>query len=169
MFRSMCFTISARDGFGFFFSNAAPDMIIPDVQYPHCIASASMNASCSGWSWPSFSSPSIVVICLPATFPTGIVQARVICPSTSTVHAPHCASPQPYFVPVRLRKSRNTVSKLVCESTFTGNFRPFTFSELTFAISVSSMFYVGQLWYPKGSASLNHQKCDNLQPHEHCY
>ena len=32
-------------------------MIIPDVQYPHCIAPASRNASCTGCSWSPLRQP----------------------------------------------------------------------------------------------------------------
>ena len=33
-------------------------------------------------------------------------------PSTHTVHAPHCPSPQPYLLPVRSKSSRNTLSSI---------------------------------------------------------
>jgi len=72
----MCLTISSRDGFGFLFNSPAAAMIIPEVQKPHCIASAFRNASCNGCNLPSFSKPSIVAICLPLTRPTGVTQER---------------------------------------------------------------------------------------------
>src|SRR5437773_8165934 len=53
----------------------------------------------------------MVVTRLPATDATGRAQDRTATPSTSTVQAPHSDSPQPYFVPVKSRSSRNTSSK----------------------------------------------------------
>src|SRR5262249_48219695 len=75
------------------------------------------------------------MICLLATLPTGVTHERVCCPSISTVHAPHCDSPQPYFVPVISRSLRNTLNRLVCGSTSTVNFFPLTISAVTFAIA----------------------------------
>src|SRR6202008_1736518 len=48
----------------------------------------------------------MVVIFFPAAALTGKEQERTGAPSTCTVHAPHCATPQPYFVPVRPTCSR---------------------------------------------------------------
>src|SRR4051812_17658087 len=59
----------------------------------------------------------MVVIFLPAASETGIEQERVATPSTCTVQAPHCAMPQPYFVPVRPTCSRITHSSGVVGST----------------------------------------------------
>jgi hypothetical protein len=47
------------------------------------------------------------------TFPapraaTGVWHERTAAPSTSTVQAPHWATPQPYFVPVRPSSSLST-------------------------------------------------------------
>src|SRR5687767_3607714 len=137
MFRSMCRTICSRVGFEFLLRRATPDMIMPGVQYPHCKASAFKNASWTGCSWLSFSSPSIVVICLLATLPTCVTHERVCCPSTSTVQAPHCASPQPYLAPVKSRSLRSTLNKLVCGSTSTVNFFPLTFSVVGFDMNAS--------------------------------
>src|SRR5882757_394512 len=92
--------ISAADGVGFFCSSATLLMIMPEVQYAHWKAPASRNASCTGCSAPSFSSPSMVVMDFPAASPTGNKHERLGVPSTSTVHAPHCPSPQPYLLPV---------------------------------------------------------------------
>src|SRR5262249_34826561 len=75
-------------------AGARRDRTPPAGQTPHCMAPASMNACCTGWSWPSFSSPSTVVIGLPATAWSLVRQERVGCPSTSTVQAPHWPSPQ---------------------------------------------------------------------------
>src|ERR1700752_4274994 len=48
----------------------------------------------------------MVVICLPSAAATGMMHERTALPSTCTVQAPHCATPQPYFVPVRPTCSR---------------------------------------------------------------
>src|SRR5438128_7191302 len=129
--------ISSLLGFGFLVNRAFADMIIPEVQYAHCIASALTKASCSGCNCPSFSRPSMVVISLPAARPTWVMQERVGCPSSSTVHAPHCPSPQPYLLPVRLRSLRSTLSRLVAESTSVVIFFPLTLSVVTLAIKTS--------------------------------
>src|SRR6476646_4580740 len=54
--------------------------------------------------------PSMVVTARSRTAPTGSMQERTGLPSTCTVHAPHCAMPQPNFVPVMPRTSRSTQS-----------------------------------------------------------
>jgi hypothetical protein len=48
----------------------------------------------------SLDKPSIVVTFLLPTDETGIEHDRTGAPSKWTVHAPHCAIPQPNFVPV---------------------------------------------------------------------
>src|SRR5262249_35304415 len=52
------------------------------------------------------SSPSIVVTFFPVTAATGVTHERTGWPSTWTVQAPHWATPQPNFVPVRPSFSR---------------------------------------------------------------
>src|ERR1700692_2616128 len=52
--------------------------------------------------------PSIVVIALIPIDPTGSKHERTACPARKTVHAPHCAIPQPNFVPIRPMTSRST-------------------------------------------------------------
>ena len=61
----------------------------------------------------------MVVISLAPTVPTSTWQERVATPSMCTVQAPHCAMPQPYFVPVSPMVSRNTHSNGVSGSTST--------------------------------------------------
>ena len=61
----------------------------------------------------------MVVIFLPSTALTGITQERTAAPSMCTVQAPHCATPQPYLVPVRPTCSRITHSSGVLGSTST--------------------------------------------------
>src|SRR5262245_44219560 len=52
----------------------------------------------------------MVVIFLPATADTGVMQERTGLPLTCTVQAPHCAAPQPNLVPVSPSSSRTTQS-----------------------------------------------------------
>jgi len=40
--------------------------------------------------------------------PISVTQERTDRPSISTVHAPHCASPQPNLAPLSARSLRNT-------------------------------------------------------------
>src|SRR5437868_1490900 len=122
--------ISASLGLACFSSRPTPEMIMPGVQYPHCSASSSRNASCSGCSRPSFSRLSIVRIGFSATLPTGVMQERVGCPAIKTVQAPHCPSPQPYLLPVRPRSSRRTLNRLRSESALTLSLDPLTFSSV---------------------------------------
>src|SRR5438552_2666012 len=61
----------------------------------------------------------MVVICLPTPALTGMTQERTALPSTCTVHAPHCATPHPYLVPVRPTSSRMAHSSGVLGLTLT--------------------------------------------------
>jgi hypothetical protein len=54
----------------------------------------------------------------------GMLQERVGSPSTCTVHAPHCAMPQPNFVPVIFKCSRMTHSNGASGSASTLTGRP---------------------------------------------
>ena len=63
------------------------------------------------------------------------VKERVGVPSMCTVQEPHCATPQPYLVPVRPSCSRSTQSKGVSGSASCARDLPLTFSV---AICVSS-------------------------------
>src|SRR3989442_13463618 len=72
----------------------------------------------------------MVVIFLPTTSETGVLQERIGLPSTWTVHAPHCAMPQPNFVPVMPRVSRSTQSSGVSAATVTVRGRPFRTNEV---------------------------------------
>src|SRR5260221_9158385 len=70
----------------------------------------------------------MVTIFLPARLAAGMTHERTGWPSTSTVQAPHCAIPHPYFVPARLRTSRSTQRSGISGSTSTSWTRPFTLS-----------------------------------------
>lgn len=67
----------------------------------------------------------------PTAAETGVTHERTALPFKCTVHAPHCAIPQPYLVPVRPRFSRITQSSGVDPSTSTWYSRRFTFSLIT--------------------------------------
>src|SRR5262249_36160196 len=99
--------------------SAEADMIWPDWQYPHWTTSRSSQAF-----WilaPTAVLPiaSMVVISEVPMLSIGVMQERVGSPLTCTVQAPHNAIPQPNFVPVRPRTSRNTQSSGVSPSTST--------------------------------------------------
>src|SRR5690242_19259786 len=88
-----------------------------------------MNAACNGSGRSGEPSPSIVTTSEPATERAGAMQERTARPSTSTVHAPHWASPQPKWVPVRARSFRSTYSSGVSGSSVsTSRAVPFTLS-----------------------------------------
>ena len=66
------------------------------------------------------------------TSPTRIEQERCTSPLMCTEQAPHCATPQPYLVPVRPTCSRMTHSSGVSASTSTSRILPLM---LSFAMS----------------------------------
>src|SRR6266849_5190495 len=133
----MASSISASLGLGFFESSATADMICPDWQYPHCGTSSSIQACCTGW-LPSAERPSIVVIFLPATLETGVMQERVASPLMCTVQAPQSAMPQPNFVPVMFRVSRKTQSSGMSGLTSTDWALPFKVKLVAMESSLSS-------------------------------
>src|SRR5438874_2132957 len=99
------------------------------------MAPTSRKASCKGCSLPLCSTPSIVVICLPAQSPTWVVQDRVALPSIVTVQAPQRPSPQPYLLPLRSRSSRKTLSRLRAGSTSTRCLLPLTWNSVAVVMS----------------------------------
>src|ERR1035438_7131647 len=76
----------------------------------------------------------MVTMRLPATAPTLVRHDFVATPSTSTVHAAHCPSPQPNLVPVRSRSSRRTLGSVRSGPTSTRRRPPFTDSSVTLAM-----------------------------------
>src|SRR5712672_4522623 len=73
--------------------------------------------------------PSMVTILSPALrLPSGIEQERCSSPLMCTEQAPHCATPQPYLVPVRPTCSRMTHSRGVSLSTWTSRILPLMLS-----------------------------------------
>ena len=120
-----------------FWMSATAAMIWPDWQYPHCGTCASIHACWTLWSVPfSPLKPSMVVTDLPATALTGTLHERVTSPSTCTEQAPHADMPQPNFVPVRPRSSRNAHSNGVSGSASMETALPLTV--VSMAISKSS-------------------------------
>src|ERR1700691_3074262 len=129
MFPDIASSISLSLGLEFSASKTAALMICPDWQYPHCGTSISIQACCSGCV-RSGEIPSIVVTFFPSARETGATQERTACPSICTVHAPHSAMPQPYFVPVRFNESRITHSKGVDGGSSTVTGLPLTVNEI---------------------------------------
>ena len=78
----------------------------------------------------------MVVIFLPMASPSCTLQERTGAPSICTVQAPHCAMPQPYFVPVRPRFSRGTQSSGVSASASTSKLFPLTERMAMFVFSM---------------------------------
>jgi hypothetical protein len=58
----------------------------------------------------------VTIFCFGCTADTGSTQLRTGAPSMCTVQEPHCATPQPYLVPVRPSCSRSTHSSGVSGS-----------------------------------------------------
>src|SRR4030081_1973758 len=120
--------MSLSRGFGFFLSSAAAAMIWPDWQYPHCGTSSAAHAFCTGCELLA-ERPSMVTMRSPALMlPTGIEHDRRTSPLMCTQQAPHCATPQPYLVPVRPTCSRMTHSRGVSLSTWTSRILPLMLS-----------------------------------------
>ena len=89
---------------------------------------------------PPAASPSMVTMRLPATRAhLGDAGADVVAPSTSTVQAAHCPSPQPYLVPVKSRSSRKTLSSVRSALASTRRRVPLTSSSVILAISPPSV------------------------------
>src|SRR2546430_14608828 len=70
----------------------------------------------------------VVILSVSFRLPIGIEQARRTSPLMCTEHAPHCATPQPYLVPVRPTCSRMTHSRGVSLSTCTSRILPLMLS-----------------------------------------
>src|SRR5690606_11475227 len=118
-FAPSAFLMSSSVGSGFWSRRACAVMFMRLMQYPHCAACSSMNAC---WRAPGLSPsfrPSSVVISASATSAAGVRQERVGWPLTSTVHAPHCARPQPNFGPFSSSWSRSAYRRALFSSTST--------------------------------------------------
>src|SRR6266404_8444511 len=100
-------SMSASVGLAKSIRQATTAMLCPDWQYPHCGTPSSIHARCTGWLL-SEERPSMVRICAPSRAPIGTEHDRMAVPLICTVQAPHCAIPQPNFVPVKPITSRST-------------------------------------------------------------
>src|SRR6266581_3028269 len=101
-----------------------------------------MKARCSGCSFSIVLSPSSVVIRPCVAAETVTEQERTDLPSSSTVHAPHWASPQPNFGPFSSRSLRRTYRSGVSGATEdTRRVAPFTRNVK------SAMIFSGQGFY----------------------
>src|SRR5258707_15768957 len=86
-----------------------------------------MKARCKGCSFSIVPRPASVVIAAFAATDTGTEQERADLPSSSTVQAPHWASPQPNFGPFSSRSLRRTYRSGVSGATaVTFRVAPFT-------------------------------------------
>src|SRR6266550_260170 len=72
----------------------------------------------------------MVVTSCPAARETEATHDRTACPSIWRVHAPHCAIPHPYFVPVSPRLSRTTHNRGVEGSTSRSTGLPLILKEI---------------------------------------
>src|SRR5205823_1087892 len=88
-------------------------------------------ACCTGWS-DFRERPSMVVIFLPATADSGVLQDLVGVPSICTVHAPQSPTPQPNLVPVKPSLSRSTQRSGMSGPAWTSRLLPLTTSVLIF-------------------------------------
>ena len=79
-----------------------------------------------------------------AVEPIASKQERTGLPSRCTVQAPHCAMPQPNFVPVVLSTSRNTQSSGMSPSTLTLRLSPSTLMTKAMASSPSLSMAFGR-------------------------
>src|SRR3954453_9143722 len=77
----------------------------------------------------------VTILSAALTLPTGIEHERMTSPLRCTEQAPHWATPQPYFVPVRPACSRITHSSGVSGSACTSRVLPLI---LSFAIGAFS-------------------------------
>src|ERR1700730_2693579 len=89
-----------------------------------------MHAVCTGSGDSTPMSPSSVRISLPVERETGSIHDRTARPSTNTVQAPHCPSPQPNRGLFIERLSRRTYRRGQSGSASTVCSRPLIFSEM---------------------------------------
>src|SRR6185437_16445918 len=129
-------------------------MICPGWQYPHCGTLTFIHAFCTGCD-PSVERPSIVRISVPAALLMGTTHARTALPFWCTVHDPHSAMPQPYFVPVSPRMSRRYHSNGICGSPPNVRSIPLT---LSLSMSLLALLQVvGERWTER-SRSYDHER-----------
>src|SRR5690349_1733291 len=128
----IAWSMSSSLGLGFLARSAAAAMIWPLWQYPHCGTSTSSHAFCTGCELVVDRPSMVTILSVGLIALTGSEQERMTLPLTCTEHAPHCATPQPYLVPVSPTFSRITQSNGVSGSTATSRTLPLM---LSFAIA----------------------------------
>src|SRR5258708_9541443 len=88
----------------------------------------------------------VTILSLALTAESGTEQERVTSPLMCTEHAPHCATPQPYLVPVRPTCSRMTHRSGVPASTCTSRTLPLILSfAMTDLLSLDAESYTRNL------------------------
>src|SRR5205807_10444464 len=92
--------MSSGEGLGCLSIMALQAMTNPGVQNPHCEASFSTKACCTGCNLPSCINDSTVVIGLCCASMASTEQEYTVLLSTSTVQAPHSARSQTRLAPV---------------------------------------------------------------------
>src|SRR6266487_2263937 len=92
---------SSSSGCGCSCKKAYVLMIKPGVQYPHCAAPSSANASWIGWSFPSCARPSMVNKSEPSAWAASIQQELMERPSRSMPQPQQSPVPQMSFVPLK--------------------------------------------------------------------
>src|SRR5207244_12239569 len=107
-------------------SSSQAERIMPGVQNPHCRPCCSQNACCTGWSFPSCASPSMVVTERPSTCTAKSEHDFTAAPSSRTVQAPHWLVSQPTCVPVSPSASRRKWTRSMRVSTSRVSATPFT-------------------------------------------
>ena len=99
----------------------------PGVQKPHCSASFSTKAACSGLIFSGVPMPSTVVTSWPSASAASIRHDAIGAPSSSTVQAPQPPRSQTGLAPVRSSSLRSASSSVTRGSTVTARAAPFTF------------------------------------------
>jgi len=80
----------------------------------------------------------MVVTLAPSFITANVKQELTRRPSTKTVQAPHWPWSQPFFVPVRLRRSRRASSKVVQGAMLNVRFSPLTLSVTVIAAAAET-------------------------------
>ncbi len=119
---------SSSVGLGLRARSAAQLITNPGVQNPHCMASCSTKAACTGCRWPCFAKPSIVVTSRPRTSIASIMHEQIGFPSIQTVQAQHAPVLQAILVPVRSSGPRSTSASVMRGGICSVREDPFIFS-----------------------------------------
>src|ERR1017187_7309337 len=168
MFPARASLICSREGCGVFSSSTFAVRRNPGVQYPHCAAPSSANASCNGWSFAPSAMPSTVVTSCPSKATPRARQESTGRPSTSTAQHPHSPSSQPCLVPVSAKSSRRTSRSVLCEANATSTGSPFTRRQIcAFAGLALFFFLVGFIPLPFDSIQRFPNQTDLTEIQQH--